>query len=327
MKMSDMGEEGFIQMLKKMFPSNDIGDDCAILPLKDSKNVWLLTTDALIEGNHFLNSTISPENLGYKSVMVNVSDIAAMGGKPLYALLSLGIPSSTDKSFLDAFLHGLKKALKENDLILIGGDTISSPQMFINLTVIGEELQENVKRRDGGEAGDIVCVDGYLGDSAAGLHLLLHSSNEKSPASLIEAHQRPRAHVPEGLWLACQPEVHAMMDISDGLYTDLSRLINASKKGCRIDLERLPLSSDFFEYCKDAKLDPLCTALEGGEEYCLLFTVAKKNVLPLNEAFKKQFGRNFWPIGELTSKPQKALYYLNGSPQSIQLRPFEHFRK
>ncbi len=325
-------EESFVQKLTERFkvasPLLGIGDDCAIIP-KDASMAWCVTTDALVEGVHFLPLTISARHLGYKSIAANASDIAAMGGKPLYAFLSLGIPKSCDSDFLDGFLDGIEEGLKEMGIKLLGGDTVGSlSHVFINITMVGEAALDKIKKRAMGKVGDFVCVDGYLGESAAGLDILLHDfekTHDAAYASLLEAHRHPKAHVAEGEWLAQHTSVHAMMDLSDGLFTDLPRLLQASQCGATINLEQLPLSSSFKHYCNAKDKNPFRLAVEGGEEYCLLFTVAPSQASSLNEAFRSHFGRAFYPIGTLNSELSVTHYLLNGKPELLHAVPFQHF--
>jgi thiamine-monophosphate kinase len=323
MKITETGEEGIIELLKKDFPAPlplvGIGDDCAIIPIPGTEELFLVTTDALVEGTHFLSTTISPHDLGYKTAAVNLSDIAAKGGTPLYAFLSLALPKSTDLSFVQDFLKGLKEGL--GSTLLLGGDTVSSSnEIFINLTLIGKCHKNQVKKRDQAKAGDIVCIDGYLGDSRAGLDVL--QKGLKGFPTLVQAHQRPRTHLEEGQWLATQASVHAMMDLSDGLATDLPRLLKASNLGCQINLETLPISPA----CKEFFQNPLPIALAGGEEYCLLFTVAQDQFNSLAKAFKAKFGRPFFPIGKTVELPKELIYLSSGEPVLIDSIPlFKHF--
>lgn len=323
----NLTEDSLIAALKTRFqvpsPLVGIGDDCAIIPQGEYGE--LLTTDALIEGVHFLKSTLSSKDLGYKSIMVNVSDIAAMGGTPLYALLSMGLPREISPDFLPSFLEGIEEALRATHVHLIGGDTVASLQhIFINITIVGRVKLKEVKRREGAKPGDILCVDGYLGNSAAGLADLLKGA--KSSSVVLEAHQRPRAHVGEGCWLAQSEQVHAMMDLSDGLAMDLPRLLEASKCSARIDLEKLPISSALSDWCKRTQKNPYSMAVEGGEDYCLLFAVAPGHLEKLKYAFQKQFGRPIFPIGQLRAPADcKVRYFLDGVACDLEVNPFQHF--
>lgn len=323
MKLSEIGEEGIIELLKTAFPTPSpligIGDDCALIPIEGSQEAFLVTTDALVEGTHFLSTTISPHDLGYKTAAVNLSDIAAKGGIPLYAFLTLALPQETDLSFVRDFLQGLKEGLQST--LLLGGDTVSSPEgIFMNLTIIGKCITSQVKKRDQAKIGDIVCVDGYLGDAMAGLEVI--QKGLKGFPSLVQAHQRPHAHLEEGRWLSSHPSVHAMMDLSDGLATDLPRLLKASQVGCEIDIEKIPISTP----CQEFYPNPLPHALGGGEEYCLLFTIAEGQLNSLNQAFQTRFGTPFFPIGKIVKNPRNVVYKSNGQPARVDSLPlFKHF--
>jgi thiamine-monophosphate kinase len=248
-KLSELGEFGLIDRFSRRFlqklPAGvvGIGDDCAVIPQNEQTSL-LVTTDALVENIHFLRSAIRPEDLGYKALAVNLSDIAAMGGTPSHIFLSLAIPKECEVEWLDQFFEGFYGLAQSESVTVLGGDTTQSPGPFvINVTLLGTARTEFVKFRSTAQVGDWVCVTGYLGDSSGGLRSLL----EDRPADedirrLREAHHRPRPHLAEGKWLASQSGVHAMMDISDGIDSDLRRIMEQSNQGVRIDLEKLPRS-------------------------------------------------------------------------------------
>ena len=210
MKMHEWGEESFIQNLKDMFTSSEIimgiGDDCAVIPAQQNR-VWLVTTDALVEDVHFITAMIPPEDLGYKSIAINVSDIAAMGGIPQYAFLTISMPSDTKRAWVDRYVAGFKQACEEYNVSLLGGDTTGSKKgIFLSITFIGRAVKGRVKYRHGAQVGDVVCVTGYLGDSSAGLlalqQQLPRGVQDSEVEHLVRAHFRPRAQVHEGLWLS-----------------------------------------------------------------------------------------------------------------------------
>lgn len=331
MKISDIGEDGFIERVKTLFPTHPpflgIGDDSCVIPIENSDEAYLVSTDALIEGTHFLPTTSTPYSLGYKSASVNLSDIAAMGGEPLYAFLTLGVPKTTEIQDLDEFLRGFKEALFEANVKLLGGDTVLSPHKYINVTVMGKANISSIKLRRAACFNDLVCVDGTLGDSSAGLEILLKRKDLLDKAqysSLIRAHQMPKAHTTPGLWLGKSPNVHAMMDLSDGLATDLPRLLRASHCGASIDLEKLPISDACRAFSEEIKGNLFNFCVGGGEDYCLLFTLAKEHFNELNTNFQKKFGHPLYPIGEITQKTGKIEYFSQG--QVLDLLPFSTFK-
>ncbi len=249
-----------------------IGDDCAILPQKDG-NDTLVSTDMLVEGSHFLLSGISPYDLGWKSAAVNLSDLAAMGARPLASFLSLALSPKVDAEWMDEFLRGYRGISEKYSCPLLGGDTTASKELVcINVAVLGEAPSGKAKLRSTACEGDLVCVSGFLGDSAAGLRLILN--REEGNPYLLDRHRHPEPRVAEGLALCADPGVHAMMDISDGVASDLRHILKASGKGAVIDTRRIPVSSDLHDYCSEKGLDALELALCGGEDYELLFTIS-----------------------------------------------------
>jgi thiamine-monophosphate kinase len=332
LKLSDIGEFGFIRRFSRAFLKmtprgvTGIGDDCAVLPW--GKNAHLLvTTDMLVEDIHFLRRKISPDDLGYKSLAVNLSDIAAMGGSPDSAFLSLGLASDTDLGYLDRFFRGLRALAEAEDVRLLGGDTTgSSGPLIINIAVLGRVHPDRVKFRSGARPGDILCVTGFLGDSGAGLKLLLEGCRlGKDEAYLVRRHHRPRPHLNEGAWLAGHREVMAMMDVSDGIDSDIRRIMEQSRCGAAVDLDSLPLSRPLKRVAKKRGWDARELAAAGGEDYCLLVAVAPAGFRRIAAAFRLRFGRPLYPIGKIRPKRAGFLYRLNGTPAALKRRGFDHF--
>lgn len=252
-----------------------IGDDCAVVA-KNAETVWLLTMDTLIESVHFDCSWHPPEKLGRKAVSVNVSDIAAMGGKPVFVLLSLGLPAGFDEQWLARFNAGFTAACREYGCLLIGGDTVCSPeQVALTITVVGETPFSNVIYRRGAKVGDSIWVSGSLGSAAAGLDLYRSGNRLEDPElqPLLEAHINPGARVQLAELLGRSGLVNAMMDLSDGLATDLSHLCAQSKVGARIWADKLPCHKALPAAAALLNQDPLDWMISGGEDYELLFTV------------------------------------------------------
>lgn len=250
-----------------------IGDDCAVQRIADGR-VSLLTTDTLIEGVHFDRRWHPEDLLGRKAVSVNVSDIAAMGGRPQFALLSLGVSSECDKKWLDGFLAGFNSVLEEYSLCLIGGDTVhSGERLMISVTVVGEMAEDNVCYRSGAKVGDLIWVSGFLGEAAAGLELCRKNiTGNKTYKPLVKAHLDPEPKVVLGVEMAESRLVNAMMDISDGLATDLAHICSASGVGAEIDRSAIPLSAALLAASQELNCSPLDLALKGGEDYQLVFT-------------------------------------------------------
>ena len=270
--LADIGEFGLIDRIRARFPAPEgvtsIGDDCAVLPQKDGMET-LVSTDMLVEGTHFLRDDIPPYRLGWKSAAVNLSDIAAMGGSPVGTFLSVALPAGLETAWVDEFLRGYADLCSRFGTPLLGGDTTASPdRICINVAVLGECPAGGARRRSGALPGDLVCVTGTLGDSAAGLKAILEGvERDADVQALIDRHYLPLPRVEEGLRLAATPGVHAMMDLSDGLGSDLRHILEASfgKKpgmtpsGCsrvllqgRFRAERV----DLFSPCSSSPADP-----------------------------------------------------------------------
>ena len=238
MDLKELGEFGLIERIKEALggPMPDgvlgIGDDCAVLPQAGGMET-LVSTDMLLEGSHFLRGDIPARLLGWKSAAVNFSDIAAMGGRPVGSFLSLGLPAGLDSDWMDAFLAGYKECSQYCGAPLLGGDTTTSQDgIAINVTVIGQCPRGRSRKRSSAVPGDLVCATGPLGDSAAGLQAILQGVRGSEDAeALVERHYRPVPRVSEGQALAATPGVHAMMDISDGIASDLRHILKASGVG------------------------------------------------------------------------------------------------
>lgn len=257
-----------------------IGDDCAVFSTPAGKE-WLISTDMLVEGVHFDISWHQPYLLGRKALAVNMSDVAAMGGTPQFALLSVGVPGSFDSTWVERFLDGVLAILDEYTCVLIGGDTVSAKQLAISVSVLGTAASGCSITRSGAGPGDSVFVSGVLGSSAAGLHLLQRQQAapqlglEKRWQQLTAAHLDPQPRVALAGLLAASGMVTAMQDVSDGIATDLSHICTASKVSAVLEQCSLPAHRELTEMCAHFNLKQTELQLKGGEDYELLFTVRK----------------------------------------------------
>ncbi len=305
-----------------------IGDDAAVIP-KDAITSFLVTTDMLNEDVHFLRDKICAFDLGYKCLAVNLSDIAGMCGTPKYVFLSAALPTDIGATWINEFLDGFSKLSTDAGVLLLGGDTTRSERKIsISVTVIGECENSKIKYRSSAKPGDKIFVTGMLGDSGAGFKCLL--SNEpltKWSHSLIKKHNKPIPHIKEGRWLgnflAPQNCVHAMMDVSDGIASDLKRICEESNCGVEIYLEKLPISEELKLESKRLSFDALNMALIGGEDYCLLFTAEPAVCNKLTLEFQEKFKRPIYEIGKITDKG--FIYLQNGKVTKPPPRGFEHF--
>ncbi len=327
MKISDLGEFGLIEQIRKTASRRSkrapigIGDDAAALFVSPSATL-LATTDMLLEGVHFDLATTGLFSLGWKSAAVNLSDIAAMGGAPRFCLTALGIPPSLTVEDVREFYRGVNACLKKFGAVLVGGDTCRSRTgLVISVSVLGEMEQKRVITRSGARPGDRIFVTGTLGDSAAGLELLrTGAGSQKSGARrLIEKHLRPVPRVAEGRKLAKAGVASAMIDVSDGLSSDLGHICEQSRVGAEIFAERIPLSTSVMSL-KTLERPALAYALSGGEDYELLFTV------PLDTLQKfRSLRLDASEIGVITRG--RAATIIGGDGRKTPLRPsgYDHF--
>ena len=333
MKVTEIGEFGLIRRFSPPFVAAlaagelGIGDDCAVLPQPDG-SVLLATTDMLVEDVHFLRRAIVPADLGWKSLAVNLSDIAAMGGTPQAAFLSLALPRDVEVEWVDDFFAGFKELADATGTALLGGDTTRSPErVVVNVAVLGRAAADRVKLRSGARPGDAACVTGFLGDSGAGLELVLagRQAADADEAALLRAHNRPRPHLAEGAWLAARPEVGAMMDVSDGIDSDLRRIGERSRCGARIEIERLPVSPELARTAARRGWDVTRLAAAAGEDYCLLLAADPGSVAGLAADFAAAFGRPLVTIGTFTGEPEAVRYEVGGREAKLAGHGFDHF--
>ncbi len=267
MKLRELGEFAFLEELRDRIPQNPrvllgLGDDCALLA---PSGKVLATTDSLVEGVHFLREWTSLESLGRKAFAVNASDIAAMGGEPTFALLSLGLPPDTSVEELHGFFQAFVAEASRYQAVLVGGNLSASPCLSITVTLLGRAPYGILTRR-GMRAGEDLYVTGTLGDAALGLRLLREG---KGHHPIVQRFLEPLARVRTGQLLAQRRLATAMIDISDGLLQDLGHLCAESRVGAVIEGSWLPLSSEYKELLGSGNWE---LALTGGEDYELLFS-------------------------------------------------------
>jgi thiamine-monophosphate kinase len=298
-----------------------IGDDAAATQ-QTGGLLTLSTTDMLVEGVHFDLTLCDPMTLGKKSLSVNLSDIAAMGGKPLYFLLSLAIPSTSTVEFVDGFTSGLLARAKEFGVTLIGGDTCASPDgTVISITLLGEQTPEKIIGRNGAKPDDFIFVTGTLGDSALGLQLLRKGQKRGKP---LCRHLDPTPRVLEGQALAAAGAVTAMIDVSDGLLGDLRHILDKSSVGADLYLERLPLSDCYREHFLHDPCELYSLALSGGEDYELLFTAPPSRREEIRSIFR-ELGTPVSEIGKVTAAPRLRVVSSNGEILPVEKNGFDHF--
>ena len=342
MEIQELGEFGVIDLLTRMVvqqrggPNHgadlsfkltvDNGDDTAAW--QTGKATELFTTDTVVEGVHFTRETTPWRDLGWKCISSNVSDIAAMGGLPMYALVTLGLPPETEVSELEQLYEGMMEISNEHGVAIVGGDMVRSPVVFITIGLTGIHAGQPMLRSTA-RPGDRVAVTGYLGSSGGGLRLMLgagHDSNlsdqvsEEAAEYLRVCHRRPRPAVAEGRILSASGVVTAM-DVSDGLADDLSKLCRSSGLSARIHAGQVPVHPLLKQAYPDDYLD---LALGGGEDYLLLFT-APAEVMAL---VMPQLSQGAAVVGELLpGEPGRvSVLDVDGSERPASGAGWDHFR-
>ena len=305
--MSGLGELGEFGLIKSLVsglrkPEGVLcgpGDDCAVVQFGNSR--VLLSCDAMVEDIHFRRDWATPESIGWKAAAAALSDIAAMGGVARCLLITLGCPADTDAQYLSRVYAGIAELTNQFNVAVVGGDTVRSTQgIFLDITVVGELEEGTAPRyRSGAQPGDIVAVTGYPGSSALGLAAL--ERGDKTQAVLIEAHTRPCPRLVEGAWLAQQSAVHAMIDISDGIASDLNHIAERSGVSILVERDKLPLSQEMEAYARETGCVPEEHALSGGEDYELALTIAPEAAAGLCERFTEKFKLPLSRIGTVMS--------------------------
>lgn len=312
-----MTEFGFIEYIRERFaglPDNGfegIGDDCAVLPLGNGESL-VFTADLLTENIHFLRRATPPRELGRKTLAVNLSDIAAMGARPVATLLSLALPADASEEWVAAFMEGYRERSAEFGVTLAGGDTSRSDAGFtVNVTAIGRAPDAHIKRRRDARPGDTIFVADELGASGAGLRDILAGRPDTRAAA---CHRDPRPQVDEGIWLGKRPEVHALTDLSDGLASDIRHILDESGVAGEIALESIPVAPDA----------DLRTAACGGEDYKLLLTAEPQRAERLADDFRERFGRPLYPVGRIEAG-RGLVWTRDGRPVPLDWQGFSHY--
>ena len=334
MKIRDIGEFELIKKISHNSITNSrnilvsIGDDAAVFSIDPGK-VITLTTDLLIEDVHFIRTKITPVDLGYKAIAVNLSDIAAMGAKPEHVFVSLGIPDDLDVEYIDNLYTGMKEMAGKYDVNILGGDTsISKMSLFINIAMTGIADPDRLLYRNIARPDDIVFSTGYLGSSRAGLQLLMNydKSEEDEFSELINAHKRPYPFVEEGLFLSECTGVHAAIDVSDGLSSDLGHIAEQSDTGFCLEEKKMPVSDALKNFCMKYSYEPVEYALAGGEDYVLVFTADPECAADIAESYRNKFSRKLYRIGKITSSKERLLLRENGSLVKVSNKGWNHFK-
>jgi thiamine-monophosphate kinase len=303
-----------------------IGDDAAILRPRRGREL-VVSSDFLIEGVHFL-SDYPAKAIGYKALARSVSDLAAMGAEPLGFLLNLALPPKRAGAWLDGFLKGLDGAARALRIELIGGDLTSAQKVAACIVVIGDGRPDELIRRDGARPGDLIYVSGKLGAARLGLEVIRRRLDKRRDArQLVAPHYNPQPRLKLGAWLAKHQLATAMMDISDGLSIDLARLCRASKVGARVTAQDIPIVGIPDRWRRRLNLAASAAqnyALHGGDDYELLFTVAKRHSEKLRRA---PAGAPLTCIGEIARSKGMVLIDSKGQESVLKPKGWEHFAR
>lgn len=320
--LGELGEFGFIDRIAPLLPQSaavieGIGDDCAVLEV--GHRLLLVSCDLSIENIHFRRGVAKPEDIGWKAAASSLSDIAAMGGTPLFAVISLAAPADTKVEELLALYRGMRQATDHCGAAIVGGDTARSFEgITLDVTVIGESTGPRYLTRKGAEPGDFLAVTGLPGRAAGGLHA--QETGADAPA-LLKAHYRPQPRIREGQWLCGRPEVHALIDVSDGVAQDAGHLARAAGLGIGIESEKLPVDAELGRYCTEKGLDARELILGGGEDYELAFAIGREQSGEILAAFSKEFDLPATVVGEFTADFEGV--QVDGARPA--LRGFDHF--
>lgn len=319
MKIADIGGEfALIRRLTSLSYDDPaiikgVGDDCAVLEYTADKYL-LVTVDMMVENDHFSLTWHTPEQVGKKLMESNVSDIIAMGGTPRWAFISLSLTQVTDVEFMDEFYRGLYDSARKHGVAIVGGDTTHGRDLVINLALVGDVDKGLVRLRSHAQPGDLICVTGTLGKSQAGLKLLLNDRRD----GYLNGHLEPQCRK-EWEGKAIARYAHAMIDVSDGLGSEVTHICEQSGTGACINWEKIPLSKDTIEAARMISGNPHEYALYGGEDFELVFTIPKGNI----PALQKEFS-DFTEVGEILPKEAGISILKDGSRQDVK-KGYDHF--
>ena len=314
MKIKDIGGE--FALIKRIAEKakdktilKGIGDDAAVLKL--GKKQYVITTDTLAEGDHFSLKWFSPEQIGKKAMEINVSDIGAMGAIPKYALVSLVLPKKIEVEFIDKLYQGMRSVCKKYSFEIIGGNITHGKQLVIDIDMIG--VVKDLCLRSSARPGDFILVSGDLGASRAGLNLFLNKKADKRKfPNVINSHLEPRARFHK-----VKPflrYINSMIDVSDGLASEITRICEQSNCGAVVYKDNLPIKDETREAAKIIKKDAVDYALFGGEDFELVFTVSEKNLSKVKGFL----------VGEIRKK--KGVYlYSKGKESLVKKKGYDHF--
>jgi thiamine-monophosphate kinase len=335
MRVSELGEFALIARLQERLqgvtPSHvmcGVGDDCAVLrPAADME--LLLTTDTQEEGVHFRRDWASAADIGWRCLAVNVSDIAAMGGSPLGALVALSLPATLEVAFVEALYDGMQAVAQQYSCPVIGGNISQrADTLSVTITVVGQIPCGQSVYRAGAQVGDEIWVTGALGAAKAGLEVLsrpqavvgLHT------ADVLRRYRRPQPRLFEAQYLRQQAQLHSLLDISDGLSSDLRHICEASGVGAELEAAAIPVTADVRQIAVAVQVDPLLLALHGGEDFELCLTASPGSVGSIQAAFHQRFHCPLVRVGTIQPGHGVQLRLPHGEVRPLPAQGYDHFR-
>jgi thiamine-monophosphate kinase len=334
MMVRELGEFALLARLQRRLKQADatpvvrgIGDDCAVLRPTDGHDL-LVTTDTQEEGVHFRRDWSTPEDIGWRCLAVNVSDIAAMGGVPLGAVVALSLPETLAVAFVEALYDGMNDLAEAYDCPIIGGNiSKSAERLSVTITVLGSTPQGTAAFRASARAGDAIWATGDLGGAKAGLEALIHPQAVAGlpTDAVLSRYRRPLPRLQEALYL-CQHGVHSLIDLSDGLSSDLAHICEASGVGAQLYAERIPVSDETRRVARALGLDALTMALHGGEDFELCLTAPPDAAASLEQGFRDRFNCPLTCIGTIQAGAGVTLRHPDGSEESLAAGGYDHFR-
>ena len=335
MTVRELGEFALLARLQQRLKQADappvvrgIGDDCAVLRPVEGHDL-LVTTDTQEEGVHFQRDWSTPEDIGWRCLAVNVSDIAAMGGVPLGAVVALSLPQTLAVAFVEAMYDGLNALAEAYKCPVIGGNlSKSAERLSVTITVLGSTLRNGALYRGSARVGDGIWVTGDLGGAKAGLEALLHPQAVAGlpTDAVLSRYRRPRPRLREALFLR-QHGAHSLIDLSDGLSSDLAHVCEASGVGARLHADHIPISAETRQVANALGLDALAFALHGGEDFELCLTAPPNTAELLEQSFHNQFDCPLTRIGTIQAGAGVTLCHPDGSEESLTGGGYDHFRE
>jgi len=326
-----LGEFGLIERIQQLVgdfkdPSIlSIGDDAAIVSTPNQDKKIVFTTDAMVEGVHFDLDYTPMESLGWKALAINVSDVAAMGGMPKYVVISLAIPKHWKVEAVDELYQGMIRCSREYGCHIVGGDTVRSKDSgFISVAVIGEVDSQKVAARDGAQPGDYLGLSRPVGSSRVGLEVLESKLDYKAFQKSVKHFLEPKPELSIAQKLVSELEVSSLIDVSDGLASEIGHLCRMSKVGCLVQFKGIPISSEAKEWCGPQDRSPFEFAMESGEEYALLFTVDPQKY---SIWLKDQQNPPIYIIGKIVQKKQGIQIEKDGEMSPLTFKGWDHFKK